>query len=152
MRWGAFGPCAIFGSLGVVLAASPAAAYQDDLFSVVRQTPPEVVVTATSETKQTHFLAYRNAAPARAEAQGFGMYATAKGAAVDLSAPDQMIDGPSGSLFSQSAGLGWRNKNVSAMVGYMKPSSVKSATHFEDEHTPVYKTRARFGVGWALHF
>ena len=62
------------------------------------------------------------------------------------------MDGPSGSLFSQAAGVGWRNKNMSAMFGYMKPSSVKSATHFENDRAPIYKSRARFGVGWALHF
>ena len=85
-------------------------------------------------------------------ADGMGLFAKSKDSAVDLASPDRMVDGPSGSLFNQAAGLGWRNHNISAMVGYMKPSSVKSATEFSDEHTPTFKSSARFGLGWSLHF
>lgn len=133
------------------LVAAGSAAAQDDLFSVARRSETVPAPTAAQE-RPRHFTLYRNAAPARAETDGFGMYATSKGTAFDLTSAGERVEGPSGSLFSQSAGLGWRNKNMSAMVGYMKPSSVKSATHFDDEHTPVYRSRARFGLGWALHF
>lgn len=135
---------------GLALMAGSAAA-QDDLFSVARRAETGPASTDASGHER-RFTLYRNADPVRGETEGFGMYATTKGAAFDLTSPGERVDGPSGSLFSQSAGLGWRSRNMSAMVGYMKPSSVKSATHFEDEHTPVYRSRARFGLGWALHF
>jgi hypothetical protein len=100
-----------------------------------------------------HFTAYsvRGAAP-HGPVDGMGLYATTKGAAVDLTAPDHMLEGPSGSLFNQAAGFGWRNHNVSAMVGYMKPSSIKSATEFSNDYIPQFKSSARFGIGWAMHF
>jgi hypothetical protein len=103
--------------------------------------------------RMPHFTAYsvRGAAP-RGPVDGMGLYATTKGTAVDLTSPDHMLEGPSGSLFNQAAGFGWRNHNVSAMVGYMKPSSIKSATEFSNDYIPQFKSSARFGVGWAMHF
>lgn len=148
MRTRAWG---LFLVSAVGLLASPALARQDDLFSVVRRAPPQEV-NAPEARKVGHFTAYRDNASETKQVDGLGLYATSKGKAVDLTAPDRMMDGPDGSLFSQAAGVGWRNKNMSAMVGYMKPSSIKSATHFENERTPIYRARARFGVGWALHF
>lgn len=115
---------------------------------------PDGPATAVKPTaKLTHFSAYsfRGAAP-RGSVDGVGLYATASGTAVDLTSPDHMLEGPSGSLFNQAAGFGWRNHNVSAMVGYMKPSSVRSATGFTDDYAPQFKSSARLGLGWAMHF
>lgn len=101
-----------------------------------------------------HFTAYSERGGAvRSAPDGVGLFATARDRAVDLQSMDQLQDGPSGSLFNQAAGIGWKNHNMSAMVGYMKPSSVKSATRFQsDDYAPRFKTSARLGVGWSLHF
>lgn len=151
MRTGAWGLCVIAFVSVLGVGASPASAQQDDLFLAARRSESQDV-KKPDQGKVAHFSIYRSDAPSVSEADGVGLYATSKGKALDLTSPDRMLDGPSGSLFSQAAGVGWRNKNMSAMFGYMKPSSVKSATHFENDRAPIYKSRARFGVGWALHF
>ncbi len=102
-----------------------------------------------------HFTAYsyRGGAPERGSAEGVGLYAKSGDTALDLTSPDRMLDGPNGSLFNQAAGVGWRSHNMSAMFGYMKPSSIRSATQFQsDDYTPRFKSSARVGVGWAMHF
>jgi hypothetical protein len=109
--------------------------------------------TVKAPEKIPHFsvYSYRGEQP-RGAADGVGLYATSKDQAIDLTSPDRTLQGPSGSLFNQAAGIGWRSHNVSAMVGYMKPSSVKSATQFNDDYTPAFRPRARVGVAWSLHF
>ncbi len=140
------------GLAALVIGSAPVAASAEDLFSVVRRAPAPPAKVSDPTNRVTHVTVYNTTTPRGGETSGVGLYATAHGEAVDLTAPDRMLDGPSGSLFSQAAGVGWRRRNVSAMVGYMKPSSVRSATRFEDDTGPAYRTRARFGVGWALHF
>lgn len=115
--------------------------------------PTPVTTPEPAKARPIHFMAYSSRGQeVRESADGMGLFAKAKDDAVDLTDPDHMVDGPSGSLFNQAAGIGWRNHNVSAMFGYMKPSSIKSATQFSDEHTPTFKSSARFGLGWSLHF
>lgn len=103
--------------------------------------------------KTPHFsvYSYRGETP-QGPAEGVGLYATSRDRAIDLTSPDRTLEGPSGSLFNQAAGIGWRSHNMSAMVGYMKPSSVRSATQFSHDDAPAFRPRARFGVGWSLHF
>ncbi|MDP9103548.1 MAG: hypothetical protein M3N05_06025 [Pseudomonadota bacterium] len=134
--------------IAAALALLPGAAMAAQLV-----TPDGPAAPVKSVMKLPHFNAYsvRGGAP-RGTVDGMGLYATARGSAVDLTAPDHMLEGPSGSLFNQAAGFGWRNHNVSAMVGYMKPSSVRSATGFTDASVPRFKSSARFGLGWAMHF
>jgi hypothetical protein len=104
--------------------------------------------------RTTHFTTWSDqGGTSRSDAPGVGLFATSGHTAVDLTAPTEMLDGPNGSLFNTAAGIGWHSGHMSAMFGYMKPSSVKSATQFRsDTYTPAYKNSARVGVGWSLHF
>jgi hypothetical protein len=81
---------------------------------------------------------------------GIGLYAMAKSQAVDLTSPDRMLNGPK-SPYAQAAGVAWRRANMTAMFGYMRPSSYHSA-YFPDDHTPSFRTSSRVGLGFALHY
>ncbi len=83
-------------------------------------------------------------------ASGFGVFATVRGRAVDATSPDRLVNGPNGSLFDQSAGLGWRRDRVSAMVGYMRPSSDRP--EYQDQSISYHRPRGRFGIGLSLHY
>ena len=81
---------------------------------------------------------------------GLGLIATVKDHAVDVVSPTQMINGPSGSLFDEAAGLGWRRDNLSAMIGYMRPDDQRP--DYRDESVSYHKPRARVGLGLSLHY
>jgi len=83
-------------------------------------------------------------------ASGFGVFAAVKGRAVDATEPDRLMNGPDGNLFDESAGLGWRRDNVSAMVGYMHPSTERPL--YVDENIAYHRPRGRFGIGLSLHY
>jgi hypothetical protein len=83
-------------------------------------------------------------------ASGFGLFATVKDRSVDVASPDRLVEGPNGSLFDQSAGLGWRHDNLSAMVGYMHPSSERPLSI--DDNIAYHRPRGRVGIGLALHY
>lgn len=91
---------------------------------------------------------YSPSAPPLA-ADGPGLYVTSRGRAVDLAAPDGLMDGPRGALFDQAAGFGWKSRNVSAMVGYMKPTDSRA---FDDGRSTYIHPRTRVGIGLAIHF
>ena len=114
-------------------------------------------VVANSASSTTPSLAHRWTATPDPEhkvaletASGFGVFAAVKGRAVDATAPDRLVNGPDGSLFDQSAGLGWRRDNVSAMVGYMHPSTDHPL--YQDESVSYRRPRGRFGIGLSLHY
>ncbi len=98
-----------------------------------------------------HTIHLRTDRPAPASVHdGVGLYAMAKSHAVDLTNPDQVMNGPK-SPYAQAAGLAWRRANMTAMFGYMRPSNYHSA-YFSDDHTASFRISNRVGLGFALHY
>ena len=84
---------------------------------------------------------------------GLGLFATLREQSIDLAGlGDGVVSGPTGSPFGTAAGLGWRRDNMSAMVGYMRPSLTKADWRSYDIHTTNFQERAHMGVGLSLHF
>jgi hypothetical protein len=81
---------------------------------------------------------------------GVGLYAMARSQAIDLTSPGRVMSGPK-SPYAQAAGLAWRRANMTAMFGYMRPSSYRSNA-FPDDRTPSFRTSSRVGLGFALHY
>jgi hypothetical protein len=90
-----------------------------------------------------HALALRSA-------NGLGVFATVRDQAVDAASPDHLVKGPSGSLFDEAAGLGWRRDNLSAMVGYMRPEDRQP--DYRDPTIIYHRSRPRVGFGLSLHY
>ncbi len=81
---------------------------------------------------------------------GFGLFARIRDRSIDAAAPGRLVQGPEGSLFDESAGLGWRQDNVSAMVGYMRPSAAHPV--YQDQNISYHQPHGRFGIGLALQY
>lgn len=83
-------------------------------------------------------------------ADGFGLYAAVQGQGVDMTRPTELMNAPNGALFDEAAGLGWRRRNLSAMVGYMRPDGDRPL--YVDEGQAYRRPRGRVGFGLSLHY
>ena len=108
---------------------------------------PTIKVDNPYKSTLTPFVS-RDGSPA-----GFGLFASSGHRTVNLAQPTSWSVNPDASTSGTAVGLGWRAKNLSATMGYVRPSTTSGADAFStNDGAQRFRPRSMVGIGFALHY